>query len=128
VGDFELSPEDVMVSRSDREGYSSASEAGYTAAVDTEITPELKAEGTARELVHILQNMRRSADFDIADHIVSCYRGPAEIEDVVQAHGEYIRQETLSDELVNGSAGEDALVETHKVNGLETVLGVVRSD
>ena len=128
VGEFELSPDEVMVLRSDREGYSSASEAGYTAAVGTEISPELKAEGTARELVHILQNMRRSADFDIADHIVAYYQGPAEIEDVFRAHGEYIRQETLSDELINEGAREGALVETHKVNGQETLLGVVRSD
>ena len=104
-----------------------ASEAGYTAAVTTVISPKLAAEGAAREMVHIIQNMRKAAGFDIADHIVSFYQGPTQLDEVVRAHAEYIQQETLSDRLVAGPPDDRAHVEIHKVNGLEAVLGVRRS-
>ena len=126
MGGFELAADEVNVARSDREGFSVASESGYLAAVTTTISSDLAAEGTARELVHIVQNMRKAAGFDIADHIVTSYEGPSELGEVVEAHGEYIRQETLSNELVAGRAADGAHVENHKVNGLEAVLGVKR--
>ena len=44
-------------------------------AVSTELTEELAQEGVARELVHRIQNMRRTAGFDIADRIVTFYSG-----------------------------------------------------
>jgi isoleucyl-tRNA synthetase len=102
------------------------SEGGYSVAVTTEITPELELEGRARELVHLVQNMRRSAEFDIADHIVTYYDGDEALEEVIAAHGDYIRQETLSRELTRGVPPEGAYTEEQKVNGLAVVLGVVR--
>jgi isoleucyl-tRNA synthetase len=83
-------------------------------------------EGRARELVHLIQNMRRSAEFDIADHIVTYYGGDEALEEVIAAHGDYIRQETLSRELTRGVSPEGAYTEEQKVNGLAVVLGVVR--
>ena len=126
VGGYMLEPEEVLVSASDRNGYSVASEDGYVVAVTTSVSAELAMEGLARELVHRIQNMRRSAGFDIADHIVTYYDGGPELEEVIAAHGEYIRHETLSRRLVKGRPAEDAYVETHKVNGLETLLGLLR--
>ena len=40
------------------------------------------------------------------------------------AHGDYIRQETLSRQVVNGPPAQDAYTETHRVDGFEAVLGV----
>ncbi|MSQ26589.1 MAG: isoleucine--tRNA ligase [Dehalococcoidia bacterium] len=72
-------------------------ERGYVVAVDSTVTPALKREGLARELVHSLQTMRRTADFDIADAIQTELAGvDDEIVGVVEFHGEYIKQETLS--------------------------------
>jgi isoleucyl-tRNA synthetase len=126
VGGYSLEPEEVLVTGSDRGGYSVASEGGYTVAVTTAITPELAAEGLARELVHRIQNMRRSAGFDIADHIVTYYRGDSELEVVLVSHDEYVRQETLSVRLVAGEPPSEAYSEPHKIDGLEMVLGVQR--
>ncbi len=50
----------------DEKRYTTAIEGGYTIAVLKELTPELVAEGITRELVHRLQNLRRSADYNIA--------------------------------------------------------------
>ena len=126
VGDYVLEPEDIVVTSSEIAGYSVVSEGGYSVAVTTEITPELELEGRARELVHLIQNMRRSAEFDIADHIVTYYGGDEALEEVIAAHGDYIRQETLSRELTRGVSPEGAYTEEQKVNGLAVVLGVVR--
>jgi isoleucyl-tRNA synthetase len=124
---FSLEPEEVVVTSAAMEGYVAVSEGGYTVAVTTEITPELELEGRAREMVHLLQNMRRTAGFDIADHIVAYYRGGAELNEVVGAHGDYIRQETLSRELENRAPPEGAHTESHKINGLDALLGVERT-
>ena len=126
VGGFTLGPDEIEIASTDRVGYSVARDRHYVVAVATKITPELALEGLARELVHRIQNMRRSAGFDIADHIVTYYQGPSELDEVVASHGEYIRQETLSREVLNEAPPEGAYSETHNVSGFEAVLGVKR--
>jgi isoleucyl-tRNA synthetase len=126
--DFELLPDEVLVNQTPVEGYAAASEGGYTVAVTTEISPELALEGLARELVHRVQNMRREAGFDIADYIVTYYQDGEGLDEVVSAHGDYIRQETLSRELVNEAPTRDAHTESHSVDGIEMTLGVKREE
>jgi len=94
--------------------------------ISPEISPELQREGIAREIVRRLQTMRRSAGFDIADHIVTCYQGDDYIKQVMADFADYIKQETLSKELVEGVPGKDAFTESHKLSGHEITLGVRR--
>ena len=105
-----------------------STDGGYSVAISTEIPAELLAEGMARELVHRLQNMRRSAGFDISDHIVTYYQGDDYIREIMsnEALAGYIRQETLSRELVEGEPSPDASVEAHKISGHQFTLGVLR--
>ncbi|MFQ5987416.1 MAG: class I tRNA ligase family protein, partial [Dehalococcoidia bacterium] len=107
------------------EGYALATEGGYTVAVTTEISPELADEGMARELVHRLQTMRKHAGFDIADYILTYYQGGASIQRVIREFAPYIKQETLSRDLIEGIP-EDAYTESHRIDGEEVVLGVLR--
>jgi len=94
--------------------------------VNTDITPELKAEGMAREIVHRLQTMRRSAGFDIVDHIVTYYQGEAYARQVMADFADYIKQETLSRQLVDGVPGQGVFTESHKLGGYDILLGVSR--
>ncbi|MCS7001986.1 MAG: isoleucine--tRNA ligase, partial [Dehalococcoidia bacterium] len=55
-----ITADDVLISAVQRPGIVSAEEDGYVVAIATELTPELRAEGAARELVHSIQTMRRS--------------------------------------------------------------------
>ena len=126
LADFTLRSEEVLVIQIPLEGYAPASEGGYTVAVTSEISAELELEGLARELVHRIQNMRREAGFDISDYIATSYQGGEGLDEVVAAHGEYIRQETLSRELVSGPPAKGAYTETHALEGIETVLGVTQ--
>ena len=126
VGDYVLPPEEITVTMSDKPGYASTVEGGYTVAVSTELPQELVEEGLARELVHRLQNMRRTAGFDIADHIVTYYSGTEALAEVMGRFADYIRQETLSEELVQGEAPAEAYTELQNMDGVEVVLGVMR--
>lgn len=106
-------------------GHSAANDDRYWVAVSTELTPELLAEGVSRELVRHLQNMRRNARFDITDHIVTYYRTDGSlIRQVIDAFGDYIRQETLSDELTEGLPPDGAHIETHRISNQEVSLGI----
>ncbi|MFC2012687.1 isoleucine--tRNA ligase [Chloroflexota bacterium] len=109
-------------------GYVVITEGGYSVAIPVDISPELKAEGIARELVHRLQTMRRSAGFDIADHIITYYQGDDYIKQVMQDKelAGYITQETLSDELVDGIPPEGASTEQYRIGGCDVQLGVKR--
>ena len=111
-----------------KEGYVVSAEGGYGVAIPTDISAELQAEGLAREVVHRLQTMRRSAGFDIADHIVTFYQGDAYIREVMESFASYIKQETLSRELNDQAPAEGAFTESYKLSGREILLGVRRLD
>ena len=120
---------DILEERIAPEGFATEEDRAYSVALSTEITPSLRLEGDARELVHGIQNMRRSADFDIADHIVTYYEGSPELDAVIAAHSEYIRQETLSQELLSHSPVDDGFyTETLKVNDIQATIGVRRAE
>ena len=125
VGGHTIEPKEIVAAAVDKDGFSVASEQGYAAAVTTEITLDLEREGRAREFVHQIQNMRRAAGFDIDDRIAAYYSGDSSIDDIVAAHGEYIRRETLSDDLIEGAPPEGSYVESRVSDGRETVIGVV---
>ena len=108
------------------EDYQVVLDSGYMVAVDTNVTPQLAEEGLARELVHRIQNMRRAAGFEVTDRIHSYYQGPEIIEEVITNFGDYIRLETLSEEIHQGAPKDGAHVETQMVEGMELVLGVRR--
>ncbi|MEC9288327.1 MAG: isoleucine--tRNA ligase [Chloroflexota bacterium] len=109
--------------------YSVSLEGGYMVAVDGDISPELAEEGLAREVVHRIQGMRRSANFDVTDRIVTYYQGPSEFAEVMQgAFSNYIRDETLSTQLVDGAPDPDTndggTTESTKIDGMEITLAV----
>ncbi|MXY46978.1 MAG: class I tRNA ligase family protein, partial [Chloroflexi bacterium] len=119
---------DILTEPIAPEGFAAEEDRGYSVAISTEITPALRLEGDARELVHGIQNMRRSADFDIADHIVTYYESSPELDAVIAAHSDYIRQETLTQELVSQPPAADAYAETLKVNDIQATIGVRRAE
>ena len=114
------------VAELDKPGYVVSSDNENAIAVPTEISPELRAEGMAREIVHRLQIMRRSAGFDIADYIVTYYQGEAYVRQVMEDFAGYIKQETLSRQLIDGVPGEGVFTESHKLGGYDILLGVRR--
>lgn len=124
LDNFELSPEDIVTNAADKPGYATATDSGYTVAVSTELNQQLIEEGIARELIHFIQNMRRSAKFDISDHIAIYYEAPSDICKVIDKFAEYINQETLCDLLKKSVSPASAYTETHKLEDSEITLGI----
>lgn len=89
-------------------------EGGYVAAVDPTVTPELRGEGIARELVNRIQRMRKEADFAVSDRIHLQVAGSTETEAVVRGYQEYIAGEVLANEVIAGGdvAGNPDVVRT----------------
>jgi isoleucyl-tRNA synthetase len=110
------------------DGHVSVSEGGYAVAVPTEISEELLQEGLAREIVHRIQTMRRGADFNIADHILTWYEGDDYVNEVMTGYADYIKQETLSREISAGIPEADVFRESYKLAGRQVTLGVRRAD
>lgn len=111
----------------DMPGYAAANEERYSVAVNTELSPELVAEGISREVVRRLQTMRRAADFDIADHIVTYYEAKGPIEQVMTDFADYIKQETLSIDLINSSPPREAYAEKYHISDADVVLAVAKA-
>ncbi len=82
----------------------------------------------ARELVHRLQTMRRSAGFEIADHIIIYYQGDEYIRKVMTEFADYVKQETLAEQLLETAPEAGAFTESHKLGEHKVLLGVKRLD
>jgi len=122
-----LLPEEIVVQTQPAAGFAVVADKVLTVAIDTELTPDLRAEGTSREVVRRIQTMRKNADFNIEDHITTWYTTPdTDLAQVLDDWGKYIQTETLTDNLVNEPPPTDAFVETHMIDGAGLTLGVKR--
>jgi isoleucyl-tRNA synthetase len=95
-----LTLEDVEISSQDIEGLLVANSNGITVALDITISPELKQEGIARELVNRIQNLRKDSGFEVTDKIKVYLQNNATLEAAVKVNEEYIKSETLTEALV----------------------------
>jgi isoleucyl-tRNA synthetase len=95
-----LTSEDVEILSQDIPGWLVASANGITVALDVTITEELRNEGIARELVNRIQNIRKDSGFEVTDKIKVQILKNSVIENAVSLNLEYIKSETLTNELV----------------------------
>lgn len=91
-----LSIEEVEISSQDIEGWLVASSGNLTVALDVSISPELKKEGVARELVNRIQNLRKDSGYEVTDTIDVTLQKDGMIEDAVNDNISYIKNETLT--------------------------------
>jgi isoleucyl-tRNA synthetase len=94
--DYDILPGEVEVKAQAKEGFAVAEDGAYVAALVTELTPELAAEGLAREFVRRVQDLRKNAELDVADRIELYVEASAGLKSAVEAHKEYITGETLA--------------------------------
>jgi len=96
---YDIVPEDVEVRLSARQGLAVAADGAYLCALRTDMTPELEAEGLAREFIRRVQELRKQAGFDIADRIRLYVQATPRLAEALTAHQEYIMGETLAVEI-----------------------------
>jgi isoleucyl-tRNA synthetase len=93
---------DVQLTHDVRSGLGVASEGGVTVALELEVTPELRAEGLARELVRLVQDARKAAGLEVSDRIVLAVDTSGAPAEALAAHHEYIASETLAESITPG--------------------------
>ncbi len=92
----DLQSEDVVIERIPREGLVVASEGHLIVALETELTPDLLAEGLAREFVSRVQNMRKEADLEVTQRIKIEFSGDHDLEVATDKFNGYIKTEVLA--------------------------------
>jgi len=121
----EIEPDELLVEVRSREGFAVAEDRDFMVALDLEITPELRLEGLARDFVRGIQDARKSAGLQIEDTIATTYQADGEIGDAVTTFADYIKGETLSEELAPGEPSSDgAHAEQIKVGGERVLVGI----
>ncbi len=105
-----------------KEGFAVGTERGVFVLLDTQLSPELLAEGLARELVSKVQQLRKQKDFDMMDHIELSVTCDEEAKEALEAYRDYIMKETLSDSFLYA----DGLPEEYSLNGHKAGISVRR--
>jgi isoleucyl-tRNA synthetase len=105
VGAHTLLSDEVEISFTGKQGLSVESENGVVVALSIAISPELELEGDARDLVRAIQDLRKEAGFEFSDRIVLGLDGAS---DIVAAHGDYLKTETLATSVVQEARGAQA--------------------
>ena len=94
-----LQLDDVEITSQDIEGWLVANQGAMTVALDVTISEPLRSEGIARELVNRIQNLRKDSGFEVTDRIEVFLQADENIENAIKLNLEYIKLETLTDEL-----------------------------
>lgn len=92
VADVEIFSEDIP-------GWTVANEGSLTVALDITVTDALRVEGTARELVKRIQNLRKEKDFEITDRIAVTLSHAEQTDKAVAEYGDYICGQVLANSL-----------------------------
>jgi isoleucyl-tRNA synthetase len=113
LGGVTLAPDEVEIQATPRPGTAVADRDGLVVVLDTALTPELRAEGDARELARGVQDLRREAGLELDDRI-ELWTG--EVPEAVAAHLPALAADTLAT-IARGDAPSDASRATIELDG-----------
>jgi isoleucyl-tRNA synthetase len=109
------------------EGQAAQSVRGRGAVIlDVTVTPALKEEGLARDLVRLIQMTRKEAGLDIADRIELAIAAPPEFAPAIEGHRRFISDETLALDLKLSADSKGGFHATHELEGKPVTIGVKR--
>jgi len=110
---------DVEILSEDIPGWLVANDGNLTVALDVTITPQLRLEGIARDIINRIQNIRKSRDYDITDRIQLTFEPKDEIVNVINAFGDYIARQVLAESVSVKHLDDSSDAETLDIDGLE---------
>lgn len=110
VADVEIISEDIP-------GWLVSNEGNLTVALEVELTPELKKEGMARELINRIQNLRKETGLEITDRINVTVAPNEETDAAIEAFADYIKGQVLADSIeIGDNAGVETEFDDFKLN------------
>ena len=90
------------------------------------MTPQLKNEGMARELINRIQNIRKSSDFEITDKVRVELTSSQAVDEALASFGDYVAAQVLADEIVTVESLEGEGVVALDIDGTEILARVTR--
>ena len=106
LGTVEITPDDVVITETPREGWAVASEGGESVALDLTITDELRRAGLAREVVRAIQEARKNAGFEVSDRITLWWSSlDSDVMQMWADHADEIAGEVLATAVHNDLGG-----------------------
>ncbi len=122
-----ISLDEVEIMTDDMPGWAVNSEGFLTIALDTSITPELRNEGLARELINRVQNLRKDMGFEVTDRIKVRLQNHDSLTHAVTANLDYICAEILAgsfemDDQINPPAATEIEVD----DNIKTLIKIER--
>ncbi len=122
--EHELGPEDLILAMQPLEGYQVERAGSHAVALELDLDDDLRAEGVAREIVHAVQNARKTAGLEVSDRIALTLGGDDELLAAARTHEAAIAGEVLASSLTFGDAADGATPAT--VEGRTLLVGIAR--
>jgi len=125
--DHELSGSELQLALAPLAGYGLEREGSHAVALDLEVDPELRREGLAREVVHVVQSTRKATGLAVEDRIHLNLGGDGELLDAARTHQAYLAGETLALSVTLDPDLEPSTGERTSIEGRELVIGLRRA-
>lgn len=121
-----VTPADFEITSEDMPGWLVTSEGKLTVALDITVTPELRREGVARELINRIQNIRKDSGFEVTDKIVVEIEAKESVVEAVAEFGKYIGGQTLAVDVHTAAEPKGEVVVDSDVNDEPLKIAVTR--
>ncbi|MBN2386787.1 MAG: isoleucine--tRNA ligase [Anaerolineales bacterium] len=125
--EYDIQPEEVEVRAMAKEGFAVAYEGAHVAALVIDLTPELVQEGLAREFVRRVQDLRKTAELDVADRIRLSVEATPGLQAAIETHRDYITAETLTTALSFAAPPSAAVVTEDAFDDEKVKVGLVKA-
>jgi isoleucyl-tRNA synthetase len=123
----DIGPDDVELVQEVRPGWGVASDGGSTVAIELDITPALRDEGRARDLIRLIQDARKAAGLDVGDRIVLGLDVTGELADALDTHREMVARETLATDLQRAALADASYADDATIDGLSVRITLRRT-
>ncbi|HJS27086.1 MAG TPA: isoleucine--tRNA ligase [Actinomycetota bacterium] len=124
---IELGSDDVELVQETLEGWGVAGDGGITVALQLDLTPELRTEGLARELVRVVQDARKAAGLDVSDRIELALDISGDLAEALASHRGWVAEETLATTIVDGVLPDAAFERGFEIDGAAVSVGLRRT-
>lgn len=124
-GEVELSKDDLLISTESKAGFVSSSDKGITVVLDTNITEELKIEGSLREILSKIQTMRKEYGLEITDKINVFYNCEGFVKKVIESNVDNIKSEVLAESVTFGET--DGYKKELDINQEKAIISIIKA-